>query len=202
MEQKIRRRVEDYIKEHDGIVRTSVFQDEGFPNIYLSELVEEGYFVRIKAGLYLMAEKQSVARFFETPLTLTSAVICLASALSFYELTTSETPSVHIAIPRDDKTLPPEYPPAKTFSFGNTRYNLEITRIELEGKDIAMHDREKTICDCIRCHRVLGQDIVNEAVRNYIGSQSVSIDKLIQYSRILKSEGPDQNHLRYVAWGI
>jgi predicted transcriptional regulator of viral defense system len=199
MEQKTRRRIEEYIKEHDGIVRTSVFQDDGFHNTYLSELVEEGYLVRIKAGLYLMAEKQSVAGFFETQLALPSAVICLASALSFYELTTYEPPSVHIAIPRDDKTLPPEYPPVKTFSFGNTRYNLGITRIEIEGKDIAMYDQEKTICDCIRYRRLLGQDIVNEAVRNYMGSQSANIDKLIQYSRILKSEGPVQNHLRYVS---
>jgi predicted transcriptional regulator of viral defense system len=199
MEQKTRSRIEEYLKEHDGIVRTSVFQDDGFHNIYLSELVEEGYLVRIKAGLYLMAEKQSVAGFFETQLALPSAVICLASALSFYELTTYEPPSVHIAIPRDDKTLPPEYPPVKTFSFGNTRYNLGITRIELEGKDIAMYDREKTICDCIRYRRVLGQDIVNEAFRNYMDSQKTNIDKLIQYSRILKSEGPVQNHLRYVS---
>lgn len=199
MEQKTRRRIEEYLKEHDGIVRTSVFQDDGFHNTYLSELVEEGYLVRIKAGLYLMAEKQSVAGFFETQLALPSAVICLASALSFYELTTYEPPLVHIAIPRDDKTLPPEYPPVKTFSFGNTRYKLGITRIEIEGKDIAMYDREKTICDCIRYRRLLGQDIVNEAVRNYMGSQSANIDKLIQYSRILKSEGPVQNHLRYVS---
>ncbi len=146
-----------------------------------------------------MVEKQSVAGFFETQLALPSAVICLAPALSFYELTTYEPPSVHIAIPRDDKTIAPEYPPVRKFSFGNTRYNLGITRIELEGKDIAMYDREKTICDCIRYRRVLGQDIVNEVVRNYMDSQKTNIDKLIQYSRILKSEGPVQNHLRYVS---
>ena len=62
-----------------------------------------------------------------------------------------------------------------------------------------MYDREKTICDCIRYRRVLGQDIVNEVVRNYMDSQKTNIDKLIQYSRILKSEGPVQNHLRYVS---
>jgi len=127
-------------------------------------------------GKLHLAEKQSVAGFFETQLALPSAVICLASALSFYELTTYEPPSVHIAIPRDDKTIAPEYPPVRKFSFGNTRYNLGITRIELEGKDIAMYDREKTICDCIRYRRVLGQDIVNEVVRNYMDSQKTNID--------------------------
>ena len=199
MEQNTRSRIEEYLEDHNGIVRTSVFQGDGFHNSYLTELVEEGYLVRIKAGLYLMAEKQSVSGFYEIQLALPSAVICLASALAIYELTTYEPPSVHIAIPRDDKTIPPEYPPVRKFSFGITRYTLGITKVEVEGRDIAMYDREKTICDCIRYRRVLGQDIVNEAVRNYLGSRRTNIDRLIEYSRILRSEGPVQTHLRLMS---
>ena len=199
MEQKTRSRIEEYLKEHDGIVRTSVFQDSGFHNIYLSELVEEGYLVRIKAGLYLMSEKQSVAGFFETQLALPSSVICLASALLVYELTSYEPPAVQVAIPRDDKTASPEYPPVRKFSFGSIRYNLGITRIEVEGRGVAVYDLEKTICDCIRYRRILGQDIVNEAVRNYMDSHRTDIDRLIRYSRILKSEGPVKNHLRLMS---
>lgn len=199
MKQNTRSRIEEYLEDHDGIVRTSVFQGNGFHNSYLTELVGEGYLVRIKAGLYLMAEKQSVSGFHEIQLALPPAVICLASALSIYKLTTYDPPSVHIAIPRDDKTIPPEYPPVRKFSFGNTRYTLGITRVEVEGRDIAMYDREKTICDCIRYRRLLGQDIVNEAVRNYLSSQKINIDKVIEYSRILRSEGPVQTHLRLMS---
>ncbi len=199
MEQNTRSRIEDYLEDHDGIVRTSVFQGEGFHNSYLTELVEEGYLVRIKAGLYLMAEKQSVTGFYEIQLALPSSVICLASALAIYELTTYEPPAVHIAIPRDEKTTPPEYPPVRKFSFGNTRYNLGMTMVEVEGKDIAIYDREKTICDCIRYRRILGQDIVNEAVRNYLSSRETNIDRLTEYSRVLKSEGPVQTHLRLMS---
>ncbi|MDX9801744.1 MAG: hypothetical protein RBT69_10465 [Spirochaetia bacterium] len=199
MDQKTRSRIKEYLENHEGIARTSVFQSDGFHNSYLTELVEEGYLIRIKAGLYLMAEKQSVSGFYEIQLALPSAVICLASALSVYELTTYEPPSVQIAIPRDDKTLPPEYPPVRKFSFGNTRYKLGITKIVAEGKDIVMYDREKAICDCIRYRRILGQDIVNEAVRSYMESQRTNIDRLIEYSRLLKSEGPVRTHLRLMS---
>jgi predicted transcriptional regulator of viral defense system len=199
MEQKTRIRIEEYLEDHDGIARTSVFQSDGFHNSYLTELLEDGYLIRIKAGLYLMAEKQSVSGFYEIQLALPSSVVCLASALACYELTTYEPPSVHIAIPRDDKTIPPEYPPVRKFSFGNTRYNLGITKVEVEGRDIAVYDREKTICDSIRYRRILGQDIVNEAVRNYLSSRGTNIDRLIEYSRILKSEGPVQTHLRLMS---
>jgi len=199
MESKTRVRIEAYLKKHDGIVRTSAFQSAGFHNTYLTELAEEGYLVRIKAGLYLLSEKQSAAGFFETQLALPAAVICLASALSVHELTTFEPPSVQAAVPRDDKTVPPEYPPVRKFSFGNTRYSLGISRIEVEGREIAVYNREKTICDCIRYRRILGQDIVNEAVRNYIASQETDIHRLIEYSRILKSEGPVMNHLKLMS---
>ncbi len=199
MDQKTKSKIEAYFKEHEGIARTSGFQRNGFHNSYLTELVEEGYLIRLKAGLYLMAEKQSVSGFHEIQISIPSAVICLASALSVYELTTYEPPAVHIAIPRDDRTSPPDYPPVRKFSFGKKRYTLGMTKIEIEGKEIAIYDKEKTICDSIRYRRVLGQDIVNEAVRKYLGSQRTNIDKLIEYSRILKSEGPLQTHLKLMA---
>jgi hypothetical protein len=40
---------------------------------------------------------------------------------------------------------------------------------------------------------------VNEAIRNYLGSQDTNIDKLIEYSRVLKSEGPVRTHLRLMS---
>ena len=168
-------------------------------NSYLTELVEGGVLIRLKTGLYLKAENQTVSGFFEIQTALPSAVICLASALAFYELTNYESPSVHIAIPRDDRTLPPEFPPVRKFSFGKARYTLGLTKVGVEGNEISMYDQEKTICDSIRYRRILGQDIVNEAVRNYLGSRETNIDNLIRYSRILKSEGPVRTHLRLMS---
>jgi predicted transcriptional regulator of viral defense system len=199
METKIRNRIEEYIAANNGIIRTSEFQKAGFHNIYLSELSQEGTFVRLKAGLYISAELQSVSGFFEIQLALPYAVICLASALAYYELTTYEPSSVHVAIRRDDKTKLPDYPPVRTFSYSEDRYNIGQSVIHIEDHDITIYDREKTICDAIRYRSTLGQDIVNEAVRNYLHGQQTNTDKLIQYSRMLKVEGPVQNHLRLIS---
>lgn len=199
MDQKTSDRIDKYLLSHNGILRTTDFQTAGLHNSYLKELVDEGVLVRLKSGLYLKAENQTALGFYEIQTALPGAVICLASALAFYELTSYEPPAVHIAIPRDDRTLPPEYPPVRKFSFGKTRYTLGLIKIGDEGNEIAMYDREKTICDSIRYRRILGQDVVNEAVRNYLGSRDTNIDKLIEYSRVLKSEGPVQTHLRLMS---
>ena len=196
MDQQTRERMDEYLGSHNGVIRTSDFQAAGLHNFYLKELVDEGVLVRLKSGLYLKAENQTASGFYEIQTALPGAVICLASALAVYELTSYEPPSVQIAIPRDDRTLPPDYPPVRKFSFGRTRYTLGLIKVDIEGNEIAMYDREKTICDSIRYRRILGQDVVNEAIRNYLGSQETNIDKLIEYARVLKSDGPVRIHLR------
>lgn len=199
MDQKTRNRIDEYLQSHNSILRTIDFQKAGLHNSYQKELVDEGVLVRLKTGLYLKVENQTASGFFEIQTALPDAVICLASALAFYELTSYEPSTVHIAIPRDNRTRPPEYPPIRKFSFGMPRYSLGLIKVEDEGNEIAMYDREKTICDSIRYRRTLGQDVVNEAVRNYLGSRDTNIDKLIEYSRVLKSEGPVQTHLRLMS---
>ena len=196
MDEATKERISEYIAAHSGVIRTKDFQRAGFHNSYLSELTAGGRLVRLKAGLYIAVESQTVAGFYEIQLALPTAVICLASALAYYELTTYEPPAVHVATPRDERVLPPEFPPARRFSFGKARYNLGIAQEQIEGHVIRIYDREKTICDSIRFRRVLGQDVVNEAVHNYLGGRKSDVDRLIEYSQLLRSEGPVKMHLR------
>lgn len=196
MEKETKERINEYLKTQGGVIRTSEFQKAGFHNSYLSELTEEGYLVRLKAGLYIAAETQTVSGFYEIQLALQNAVICLASALTFYEMSTYEPSSVHIALPRNERILPPDFPPIRRFSFGNARYELGMKREQIEGHSIQIYDREKTICDVISYRRVLGQDITNEAVRNYLSTPGSNMDLLLEYSRLLRVEGPVEQHLR------
>jgi predicted transcriptional regulator of viral defense system len=175
MDEATKERISKYIAAHSGVIRTKDFQRAGFHNSYLSELTAGGRLVRLKAGLYIAVESQTVAGFYEIQLALPSAVICLASALAYYELTTYEPPAVHVATPR---------------------YNLGIAQEQIEGHVIRIYDREKTICDSIRFRRVLGQDVVNEAVHNYLGGRKSDVDRLIEYSQLLRGEGPVKMHLR------
>ena len=199
MDEDTRQGIEEYLKSQGGAIRTADFRRAGFHNSYLTELAEEGRLVRLKAGLYIAAEEQTVSGFFEILLALPRAVICLGSSLVYYEMTTYEPPAVHVAIPRDDRTLPPVFPPIRRFSFGEPRYSLGVNKVEIEGRDIMIYDREKTICDAIRYRRVLGQDITNEAVRNYLGNPGYKVDRLVEYARILRVEGPVRTHLRLMA---
>ena len=199
MEPRTHRRIEDYLDDHAGIIRTQEFQRAGLHNAFLATLVEEGRVVRLKPGLYLATESQTASGFFEVQLALPHAVVCLASALAHYELSTYEPPGVQVAIPRGERTKPPDFPPSRRFSFADDRYSLGI-RIEwIDGREVRIYDREKSVCDAIRFRRTLGQDVVNEAVRSYLGQSQKDIDKVIDYSRMLRQEGPVRDHLRISA---
>ncbi len=199
VEEQTRQRIEDYLKEHAGVIRTTDFQRAGLHNSYLTILADEGRIVRIKPGLYIASEAQSPSGFFEVQLALPNAVVCLASALAYHELSSYAPPSIHVAIPRGDRTKPPVFPPVRRFSFGATRHELGIQDVEVEGRNIRMYDPEKTVCDAIRFRRTLGQDIVNEAIRNYLRRPSANVDRVVEYARELRDEGPVYTHLRISA---
>lgn len=199
MEETTRARLSDYIESHRGVVRTSALQAAGLHNAYLQDLVADGTLVRIKRGLYLAAERQTASGFYEVQLALPNSIICLASALAHYDLSTYEPPAIHVAIRRDDRTRPPDYPPTRLFSFGGIRHELGVARLEVEAHEVAIYDREKTICDAIRYRKVLGREITNEAVRRYLESPGLNVDRVISYARQLRMEGPVTTHLRLMS---
>ena len=188
-----------YLGDHQGVIRTSDFQRAGFHNRYLKDLTEEGILVRIKAGLYISTDRLTASGYPEVTLAIPGAVICLASALSYYNLTTYEPPAIHAAVPRDDRIVPPDFPPVHKFSFGKQRYSLGITTVTVEGYTVPIYNQEKTICDAVHFRSRLGQDIMNEAFRNYLSQESCDINRLIEYATLLGSEGSVRNHLRILS---
>jgi predicted transcriptional regulator of viral defense system len=138
----------------------------------------------------------TAAGYFEVQIAIPTAVVCLGSALTFYDLSTYEPPSVHVAVPRGNRIRPPEFPPVKRFIFGELRYNLGIVQEKLEGRTFRIYDREKTICDVIRFRRTIGQDVVNESLRNYFTGPTTKVDRILKYARGMNEEGPVQTRLR------
>lgn len=199
MEEETRHRIDRYLVENAGIIRTADFQRAGLHNTYISALVDEGKIVRVKPGLYITPNMQTASGYFEVQIAIPAAIICLGSALAFYDLSTYEPPSVHVAVPRGNRIRPPDFPPVRRFTYGAQRYRLGILHEELEGKTFKIYDREKTICDVIRFRRTLGQDVVNETLRNYLAGRNTNVDRLLKYARELNEEGPVQTHLRMSA---
>ena len=186
MGQSPRERILELARTQQGTVRTADVLTAGIHNVYLRDLVADGSLAKPKNGLYFLTGAETVAGFFEVQLALPSAVICLGSALSYYNLSSYEPAVVHVAVRRDDKTKAPRFLPVRVFSFGGTRYEMGIVEEQIEGHTTRIYDREKTLCDAIRFRRILGEDVTYESLRTYLRSRRRSIDRLLDYAERLR----------------
>lgn len=168
-----------------GYAQTKEIIDRGIHTSYLYQLVEDGVISRIKRGLYHWNDYDidNDQELIEVSKIVPNGVICLLSALSYYEITTYNPWEYYIAIHRDHhKPKVPEYPPISIFYFADKQYNTGIEELKIKGNKIKIYDLEKTICDCIRFRNKIGVDIVNEALKEYVHNRRSNINKLLNYA--------------------
>lgn len=108
---------------------------------------------------------------------------------------TWEPPEAQLAIRRYSRIALPEIPPIKLFSFSGVRFELGIVEHSTPAGSIRVYDREKTICDVIRFRNSLGFDVAMEALRVYLRGRGSDIQKLLEYAKLLRMEGPIRGYL-------
>ena len=158
--------------------------------------MDNGTLSKIKNGLYILAGEETARGFYEVELALPGSVICLASAMDYYGLSTYQPRSIHVAVPRTRRRVVPDYPPTQVFSFSGPRYSVGIDIIEIEGHPIRIYDREKTLCDIIWYRNRMGYDLAGEAFREYIGQPSKNVDRLLDYASRLRMRGSVEMYAR------
>ena len=67
--------------------------------------------------------------------------------------------------------------------------------VNVDGHSIKVYDMEKTLCDIIYYRNKIGQDIVREALDSYIRHKDKNIQKLMQYSDVLRVSATMKKYL-------
>jgi predicted transcriptional regulator of viral defense system len=187
MKQNTRDKILDIFRQQSGYARTMDIKEKGIHHSHLKELQEDGTIIKVKHGLFSLTENDHYSSLIESQLSIPDGIICLGTALSFYDFTTWDPSETHIAIPKSRKVTLPDYPPIKLFYFSGEFYKMGIITEKLEtGKTINIYDKEKTICDVIRYRNKIGIDIMKEALGEYIKSRDKNLNKLNTYAKDLK----------------
>lgn len=187
MKTETRKKILDIFRQQSGYARTSDIQKRDIHNKYLRELQDDGTIIKIKNGLYSLAEISQYNSLKEALLAIPEGIICLGTALAHYELSTWDPPEIHIAIRREQRIKLPDYPPVKLYYFSGEFYTTGVIIEKLEsGESIHIYDREKTICDVIRFRKKIGIDVMKEALGEYIKSREKNLNKLNSYAKDLK----------------
>jgi predicted transcriptional regulator of viral defense system len=180
-----------YMKQLEQFHNVPFFTSEeaerqGIPRHALAYLEKRGDLERVYPGAYRFSEYAPKIEFQWENLGLIAAsvpesVICLISALVFYDLTDQVMREIWLAVPH--KSHPPKRPNTRIIRMRNI--DLGRTRITLGEYQIQIFDRERCIIDAFR---YLSKEIAIKALQRYFQSGAAKPDpkKLGAYAKKLR----------------
>ncbi len=180
-----------YLKQLEPFYKAPFFTIEeaarrGVPRHALAYLKKRGDLERVYPGAYRFPEYEPEVEFQWENLGLIACsipegVICLISALVFYELTDQVMREVWLAV--QHKSHPPKRPNTRIIRMRNTE--LGKTVITLGEYSVQIFDRERCIIDAFR---YLSKEIAIKALQRYFQSKAAKPDpkKLGTYAKKLR----------------
>ena len=178
-------------KKNQGYARMKDLKADGFQTRDIRQLLAAGKIVKVKPGVYRLSETQpaETSGLVEVCLAIPKAVICLTTALAFYDLTTFVPTTISYAILRSDKPIKLVHPPTEPYFFSNTQYRAGIEHQKLKAGAIRIYGMEKTICDCFRLRNRIGEDLALEGLKAYLQLRTRNLPTLMQFAEICRVKG-------------
>jgi len=197
LKSKIKEKIKEIFYANHGYSSTGDISSAGIDRSYLKDLVNEGNIERIKRGLYRWkdAKFDVEEELINVSKIIPHGVICLVSALSYYELTTYTPGEYTVAVYRKYNIKLPDYPPIKLYYFSDKYYIDGVEKIDINGHIIKMYNIEKTICDCLRYEDKISKDIIVESIKEYIRRRDKNISRLMNYAAKAKVKNAVQKYI-------
>jgi predicted transcriptional regulator of viral defense system len=170
-----------------GIARARDFKAANVPLVYLKRMTDAGELVRLSRGLYQDPDRvgEDIAHDLAKAARLVpNGVISLISALRRHELTTQLPHAVWMTIPHKART--PNLPGIRLEIVRATGAVLSsgIEFIRIEGVDVPIYGVAKTVADCFKHRRHVGEDVAIEALRDALQQRKTTASELMKYAAI------------------
>lgn len=171
-----------------GLLRTRDVDNAGVPRAILAGLAQDGRLVKISRGLYSLPERvgsehDSVV---EIAARTNIGVLCLISALRFYELTTQQSSEIWLAIPHKAHAPRIDYPPLRIVRMSGESITQGIDEVDVAGTTVRVFCVAKTVADCFKFRNKIGIDVALEALREAWRDRRVNMDDLWRYAEICR----------------
>lgn len=176
--------------EHGGVMRTAELKEIGYYYTKIQKLLESGQIEQIRRGYYQYVDDNSFSDVPTITKLFSDGVICMESALEYYGYT-DRTPSAwHLAVgSKSTRTrFYIDYPIIKPHFIREDRYPIGIDAGEIDGLEVKVYDRERTICDILLHRNKIDGEVFNTAIRRYVNDSKKMEARLIKYAKLLHVE--------------
>ena len=170
-----------------GIARARDFKAAGIPLVCLKRLTDSGELVRLRRGLYQDPERvgEDIAHdLAEASRLVPNGIISLVSALRCHELTTQLPHAVWMTIPHKARTPNVQGPRLEIVRATGEVLTAGVEHIRVEGVDVPIYGVAKTVADCFKHRRHVGEDVAIEALRDALRQRKTTASELMKYAAI------------------
>ena len=167
-----------------GIARLSEFKDAGITAATISRMVRAGDVNRLARGLYqlpnaLLEAHHSLA---EAAKRLPRGIVCLVSALAYHELTDQLPRAVWMAIGSRDWMPKQGRPAMRIVRFTDALLTDDVLTVHIENVPVKVFGVAKTIADCFRHRRKVGQTVALEGLQEALRQRKASPAEIARYA--------------------
>ena len=165
---------------HRGIVRLFEFKAAGITAATIGRMREDGDVIRLARGLYQLPDAllyidHSLA---EAAKRVPKGVVCLTSALAFHELTDQLPRSVWLAIGKNVWSPTDDEATLRIVSFTDKLLRKDVETTSIEGVPVRVFGVAKTIADCFRHRRSVGQSVALEGLQEALRQRKATLAEI------------------------
>jgi len=177
-------------RNRGGMLKTGEALSAGIHPRTLYEMERSRILEKLNRGLYRLTDLPALGNpdLVIVALKVPNGVICLISALAYYEMTTQVPHEVYVTLERGMETPRLDHPPIRTFWFSGQAFTLGIQIHRIDGVPVRIFSPEKTIADCFKYRNKIGLDTAIEALKLYRKRKRFKTDDLMKFARVCRVE--------------
>ena len=179
------------IDQYNGLVTAKQAVHDGLASYSsLSRMEREGLLERVGPGIYVDPSEFEDS-FAIAQLRLSRGIFFKETALYLYDLTDTTPNALEMNFPMGVNPNQKTLSNLGVISYHQVAhlYELGITEVKTpNGNTVQAYDMERTLCDIIRAPHVAQDEVIRNAMRDYVNRRGKNIPRLMEYARKLKVE--------------
>ena len=178
----------EFIKQNGGFARYSDLLKAGFYKALINQALESRQIERLSRGVYSLPGNLDISHpdFVTVSTMIPKGVICLISALSFYEVTDEIPRCIDVAIPVGTRVKEIHNIPIRYYRFSQKTWEAGIEEHVIDGHKIKVFNLAKTIADCFRFRNQIGLDVARSALKNTLEQKKANHRDIMKYASICR----------------
>ena len=174
------------MKERNTYLSSASVKKQGRTAYYkMLESAKQGELIQVRRGVCADIDQLS-GNMIDINAVVPEGILCVWSAWSIHQLTTSMPQAFHIAIKRGRKVSIPSFPRIEVHHYTEDILKIGVISMIIDGFNIRLYDVERCVCDAIKFRNKVGMDICSEIINNYLERPDRNLSKLMDYARRLR----------------